>query len=70
MSTNNQLVIIEKEDKFYIYENYCVDNYFVPSEHNLHIIKKEIRHAINWCESYMKNNIVEYNYIIRLKEDA
>lgn len=65
MSTNNQLIIIKKE-KFYIYENYCVDNEFEPSKENLHTTEDTLEEAIKWCNNYMSENLVEYGYDIIL----
>jgi len=69
MSTNNQVVIIEKEDGFYLYENPCVDDDFVPSARTLLVRTKTLREAIKsaqrFCNTYP---YVEYGYTIQLME--
>ena len=52
MSTNNQVIIIEKGNKFFIHENLCVDNDFKPNKNNLLTIKESLRDAIKYAEEY------------------
>lgn len=67
MSTNNQLVIIEKKDGFYLYENPCVDNDFKPSKKSFLnkaiTLREAIRKAQAYCNIYP---YVEYGYVINL----
>ena len=69
MSSNNQVIIIEQKDGFYIYENPCVDNDFIPCARNLIDKQKSLRKAIlsaqRFCNVYP---YVEYGYAIQLKE--
>lgn len=69
MSSNNQVIIIERNDGFYIYENPCVDNDFIPSARNLiyktKSLRKAIKEAHTFCNVYP---YVEYGYTIQLKE--
>lgn len=67
MSSNNQVVIIERKDGFYIYENSCVDNDFVPCARNLISKAKSLRKAIKEADAFCKvYPYVEYGYIIKL----
>jgi len=65
MSSNNQVLIIEKKDKFNIHENMCVDNDFKPNKNNLINSFDDLREAVNWANNYCMENMVEYGtYII------
>lgn len=69
MSTNNQVVIIEKKDGFYIYENSCVDNDFKPTKKDLIIKVKSLRKAIKEAQTFCNvYPYVEYGFIINLRE--
>ena len=71
MSTNNQLVIIEKENKFFIHENSCVDNDFKSTKDNLLKIENTLRDAIKWAEEYCNTYpYVEYGYTIHLEGEG
>lgn len=69
MSRNNQLVIIEKEDGFYIHENFCVDNPFRATKKNLISKYATLREAIIRAQACCDNWPVEYGYRIILKEN-
>ena len=70
MSANNEVVIIERKDGFYIYENLCVDNDFKVTKDNLIEIKKDLRDAIIWAQKYCNEYpYVEYGYTIKLLEE-
>lgn len=70
MSANNQVVIVEKKGKFYIYENWCVDNEFKPSKNNLLKIENDLRKAIKFAEKYCNEYpYVEYGYTINLEDE-
>ena len=64
MSSNDELIILEKKKKFYIYHNLCVDNdwEFDKREKPL-AIKDNLREAIifakDFCNEYP---YVEYGY--------
>lgn len=67
MSSNNQVIIIEKRDGFYVHENPCIDNKFRPAKNNLISKHKTLRKAILNAQAYC--NIypyVEYGHIIQL----
>jgi len=68
MSANNQIEIIEEEGKFFIHENFCVDNQFFPDKETLLETKDDLRDAIKWAENYCIENVVEYGYRIELEE--
>ena len=71
MSSNNQVVIIEKKEKFYIYENLCVDNPFHPTKKDLLKIKDDLKEAIKFAQEYCKEYpFVEYGYTIQLKKKS
>jgi len=68
MSTNNQVIIIEKKGKFYIYENLCVDNDFFPEKEKPIQTKDNLREAIEWSQNYCNEYpYVEYGYTIQLE---
>lgn len=60
MSTNNQLIIIKKNGKYQVHENYCVDNFFIPSKQTLHKELKTLKSALKFCDEYKRENLVEY----------
>ena len=69
MSANNELIIVGKgKRKYEIYLNDCVDNEFTPSEETLICTQESLHKAIEWCNKYCGENIVEYGYTVRLKE--
>lgn len=65
MSSNNQLIIGKKKNKFYIHENLCVDNEFKATKNNLleksDTLKEAIKYAQKYCQEYP---YVEYGYQI------
>lgn len=70
MSSNDQLIIIEKKKKFFIYHNLCVDNEWKYDRSEIPIIVKEnLREAINFANNYCNKEMVEYGYDIILEEE-
>lgn len=71
MSSNDQVVIIEKDYKFYIYHNLCIDNDFKPTKNNLLKIKDTLKEAINFASSFCNEYpYVEYGYTIQLQDNT
>lgn len=69
MSSNNQVVIIERRKGYYIYINNCVDNDFIASKSNFLYKTDNLKEAIKWAESYCNEYpYVEYGYRVVLEE--
>jgi hypothetical protein len=68
MSSNNQLIIVEKGKLLYIYENPCVDNDWKPNKNDLLTTKETLHSAVEWVENYCRENLVEYGYRVILEE--
>lgn len=69
MSSNDQIVIIERGKEFYLYHNLCVDNNFKSSKDNFIMKVKTLRNAIKEAEKICNESpYVEYGYTIELKE--
>lgn len=64
MSSNNSLVILRNKGEFEIHENFCVDNPFKPTKENLVGKEETLIKAIKFAQSYCRENLVEYGYII------
>ena len=72
MSSNDEIVIIEKRGRWEIHHNLCVDNMFVPSKNTMIIDgkRKDLKRAIeraneyNMCDGYP----TEYGLRFILKE--
>lgn len=62
MSANNQLVIVFENNRYNIYMHYCVDNPFDPIVNDIIKVVETLHEAIDYCNTYCRNEIVEYGY--------
>ena len=71
MSSNNQIVIIEKKRKFEIHENSCVDNPFKPDKESLLKIEDDLEKAIKYADKYCNEYPpVEYGYAVQFEKKS
>jgi hypothetical protein len=68
MSTNNQLVVIEKNRVYELHEDMCVDNPFYPNKRSLLFKNKDLKIVIIFANNYMKTDVVEYGLRFEIKE--
>ena len=64
MSSNNQLIILKKKQKFEVHHHFCVDNNFKTSKGTLLKKFKTLDEAIRYANAYCREEIVEYGYHI------
>ena len=62
MSANDKLIIRKEEKKYVIYHNYCVDNKFEFSKHNIIATETSLKDAIVFTNKYCEKHNVEYGY--------
>jgi len=59
MSSNNQLIVTKKKEKFEVHLNSCVGNDFTPDKESLLKTFNSILHAIRFANNYCN----EYPYV-------
>lgn len=62
MSANDKLIIVKEGKKYIIYHDYCMDNPFQFSKHNIIVTETSLKDAIIFANRYCEKNQVEYGY--------